>query len=210
MQGIIAQQLASERNPPAGASTTVDMFDLVPSFRRREPRDDAGLFALFSEEQFLRAASGRRPFATSEELRLWLDNLSAAQRFEIVADAAEELLGFAGLYVFGDGFEHAGWLMLGVREHAQRNGIGSGLLRIIVKTAHIFAGLRRLQLTVFCDNDVAIRLYKRFGFEIEGRHRCYAQRGADFVDAFTMARIFDEEIAQIDAEMLKKLQVSLA
>lgn len=34
--------------------------------------------------------------------------------------------------------------------------------------------LRRLQLTVFCDYERAISLYQRLGFEIEGRHECYA------------------------------------
>jgi putative acetyltransferase len=181
------------------------VIDAAPSFRLRERRDNPGLFAMFSEKQFVHSAMTRQPFTTSEELGNWLDELFAAQRFEIVADVADHIVGFAGLYVLGDGFGHSGCLMLGVLESAQRSGIGSALLRIIMKTAHVLAGLRRLHLTVFCDNEAAIRLYRKFGFEIEGRHRCFARRGAEFVDAFTMARIFDEGLAPIDMELLQKM-----
>jgi putative acetyltransferase len=186
------------------------IFDAAPSFRQRERQDDAGLFALFSEKQFVHSALTREPFTTSEELGRWLDALTASQRFEIVADVADTIVGFAGLYVFGDGFGHTGCLMLGVLESAQRSGLGSALLRIIVKTAHVLIGLRRLQLTVFCDNDPAIRLYQKFGFEIEGRHRCYARRGAEFVDAFMMARIFDEGITPLDMELLRRVHAGQA
>jgi putative acetyltransferase len=49
--------------------------------------------------------------------------------------------------------------------------------------------LRRVQLTVFGDNGPAIKLYRRFGFEIEGRHRDFIRRGEGFVDGYTMARL---------------------
>jgi len=58
-------------------------------------------------------------------------------------------------------------------------------------TASIMIGLRRVQLTVFGDNDPAIKLYRRFGFEVEGRHRDFVRRGDGFVDALTMAKLYD-------------------
>ncbi|HEY5107188.1 MAG TPA: GNAT family N-acetyltransferase [Caulobacteraceae bacterium] len=48
---------------------------------------------------------------------------------------------------------------------------------------------RRLKLTVFSDNDRAIALYERFGFEREGLLRAYAFRDGAYVDAVTMARL---------------------
>ena len=42
---------------------------------------------------------------------------------------------------------------------------------------------------MFGDNDPAIKLYRRFGFEIEGRHRDFVRRGDSFVDGYTMARL---------------------
>ena len=46
----------------------------------------------------------------------------------------------------------------------------------------------RLELTVYTDNDRAIRLYKRCGFEQEGVLRKYAFRDGGYIDALTMAR----------------------
>ena len=50
-------------------------------------------------------------------------------------------------------------------------------------------GLRRLELTVFVDNDTAIRLYERSGFVREGVLRAYAFRDGRFVDVLAMARL---------------------
>jgi putative acetyltransferase len=52
-----------------------------------------------------------------------------------------------------------------------------------------WAGVLRIELTVYADNDVAIRLYRKFGFEVEGTSRSYALRDGVFVDALAMARL---------------------
>lgn len=41
---------------------------------------------------------------------------------------------------------------------------------------------------MYTDNDRAIRLYKRCGFEQEGVLRKYAFRDGGYIDALTMAR----------------------
>jgi L-phenylalanine/L-methionine N-acetyltransferase len=181
------------------------------TFRSREAQDDCGLLELFSEERFLHDASAREPFASCEDMRIWLDGIGAAQEFEIVGVLQGKIVGFGALYILGDGQSHSGWIMLGVREELHRRGIGSILMRMLVATAHVFVGLQRLQLTVYSDNEVAIRLYEKFGFEIEGFHRRFARRGTDFVDAFTMARIFDEaEAVAPTAEGLRRSRFACA
>ena len=69
-----------------------------------------------------------------------------------------KLVAFAGLYVHGDLLDHCASLMLGVCEEAQGRGIGSTLMAILLATAKLRANLRKVQLTVFTDNTLAIRL----------------------------------------------------
>jgi putative acetyltransferase len=52
-----------------------------------------------------------------------------------------------------------------------------------------WAGVLRIELTVYTDNEVALRLYRNFGFEIEGTMRAYALRDGEFVDTYAMARL---------------------
>jgi putative acetyltransferase len=49
--------------------------------------------------------------------------------------------------------------------------------------------LRRLELEVYTDNEPAIRLYERFGFEREGTLRQHAFRAGRYVDSYLMARL---------------------
>lgn len=185
------------------ASSLFREDDLI--FRLRTAQDDHGLLALFNEERFLHDASVREPFASCEDMRIWLDGVIAAQKFEIVAILRGEIVGFGGLYALAEAQSHLGWIILGVREAFQGRGIGSILMHMLIATARVFVGLQRVQLTVFSDNAAAMGLYKKFGFEIEGRHRRFVRRGADFVDAFTMALLFDdEEAAQPDSEALRQ------
>jgi L-phenylalanine/L-methionine N-acetyltransferase len=163
-------------------------------FCARRPEHAAGLFALFNERQFIQRASTRAPLANEDEVNLWLDGIIAPRKFEVVAISDAKLVAFGGLYVHGDLLDHCGSLMLGVCEEAQGRGIGSTLVAILLATAKLRANLRRVQLTVFTDNKLAIRLYRSFGFQFEGLHRCFSRRGDGYVDAYSMAVIFGGEL----------------
>jgi putative acetyltransferase len=65
----------------------------------------------------------------------------------------------------------------------------SALMKAAIELADNWLNLTRLELTVYTDNEPALRLYKKLGFEIEGTHRKYAFRDGGYVDAYTMARI---------------------
>ncbi|MGD0640596.1 MAG: N-acetyltransferase [Roseiarcus sp.] len=174
--------------------------------RLRDDRDSSDLLELFNEERFLHYASARGPFSSVDELRAWLANIACSKNFEIVGVVAGKTIGFGGLYVMGDGLDHSGWILLGVRESFQARGIGARLLRMLMATASAMMGLRRVQLTVFGDNTPAIKLYRRFGFEIEGRHRDFVRRREGFVDALTMAKVYDaHSAAATNLEALQRI-----
>ena len=72
-----------------------------------------------------------------------------------------------------------------------RKGVGSALLNALIELADQWLSLRRLQLDVLVDNQAAIALYEKCGFNKEGIRRDYAFREGRFVDALAMARLRD-------------------
>ncbi len=53
-------------------------------------------------------------------------------------------------------------------------GVGRALLKTVIDLADNWLNLKRIELTVYVDNERAINLYKKFGFEIEGESKAYA------------------------------------
>jgi L-phenylalanine/L-methionine N-acetyltransferase len=187
---------AQSNVPRGGPSPSVSRRPFAPKgveFQARRADHGAGLLALFNEPQFLERASTLGPLADENELNQWLDGIVAARKFETVAIWNAKLVAFGGLYVQGGLFDHCGFLTLGVCEHAQGRGVGSTLVAMLLGTAKLRANLRKVQLTVFTDNARAIRLYRSFGFQFEGLHRFFSRRGNGFVNAYSMALIFDDE-----------------
>ena len=84
---------------------------------------------------------------------------------------------------------HVGRVWLCVHDDFQRRGIGAALVTALIDAADNWLNLRRLELTVYVDNEAAIRLYEKFGFEIEGRRRSDCFRDGLFVDSYAMARL---------------------
>jgi putative acetyltransferase len=174
------------------------------TIRRRRNDDAPALFELVNEDGFQRTAALRGPFASCEEFTSWLDGL-ASRKIEITGSVDGAVAGFGGLYVLEGRLDHSCWIWLGVREKSRQRGIGAALLQTLIAAADVLAGMRRIQLTVFADNETAIRLYGKFGFEIEGRHRRFLRRGDQFLDAFTMARLL-AGAPLTNAERLQEIQ----
>jgi len=74
-------------------------------------------------------------------------------------------------------------------------GIGSRLIEQGLRWARK-RGLRRVELTVHAENHAARRLYERFGFVVEGRHRALFHKAGRLSDAFSMALLLEAEDAQ--------------
>ncbi|MEV4596578.1 ribosomal protein S18-alanine N-acetyltransferase [Amycolatopsis sp. NPDC049253] len=100
-------------------------------------------------------------------------------------DDGTELLGYGGLAVVGRRGEYEAEIhTIGVVPEAQGQGIGKALLRALLERADEVSA--PVFLEVRTDNDTAVGLYERHGFEKLGiRKRYYQPSGAD---AFTMAR----------------------
>jgi L-phenylalanine/L-methionine N-acetyltransferase len=105
----------------------------------------------------------------------------------------EEVVGCLGLEIHSKPRRrHAGAIGMAIRDDYQGKGIGTALMQAAVDMADRWLNLTRLELEVYTDNEPAIRLYKKFGFTIEGTLRNYAFRDGAFADAYSMARLRDD------------------
>jgi putative acetyltransferase len=132
------------------------------------------------------------PFRGEPELRERYGR-SGADRHTLVAviedDGRERAVGVADLQVYRLRRSHAAGLGMFVNDAWSGRGIGSALMTHLTELADTWLGLERIELSVFHDNEAALALYGKFGFEVEGRHVNFARRGGEYVDTIAMARL---------------------
>ena len=101
-----------------------------------------------------------------------------------------KIVGTIGLHVSENSrLRHSGSIGIMVHKDYQGRGIGKKLMATIIDLADNWLMLKRLELGVFIDNTRALKLYKSFGFEIEGTKKCAAIRNGKYVDEYIMGRI---------------------
>jgi len=147
-----------------------------------------GITALYHHAAVCRQVL-QMPFQSTEVWRKRLE-MHTERRVALVALHQSEVIGNVGL-VQSERIRqsHVGSLGIGVAPAWHGKGVGSLLMRTALSIADDWMNLRRVELTVFADNEPALALYRKFGFEIEGRLRDYAVRDGAYADAFTMARL---------------------
>jgi putative acetyltransferase len=112
------------------------------------------------------------------------------RRLQLVAVHGGEVVGQLGLEQYLRVRQaHVGSFGMGVATAWQGKGVGSRLLTAALDVADNWMNLHRVELTVYADNEAAHHLYRKFGFEVEGRLRDYAVRDGVFVDTLSMARL---------------------
>ncbi|CAG9214206.1 Alanine acetyltransferase [Paraburkholderia tropica] len=128
------------------------------------------------------------PFRTLESTREWLAKRTP-QLVMIGAWMGEELVGEGQVQIGRMRRAHVAEIGVGVHGDWQRRGVGTRLVEEMLDLADNWLGLRRLELRVFVDNAPAIALYRKSGFEIEGRLRGNTLRDGAYVDSFLMGRL---------------------
>ncbi len=85
---------------------------------------------------------------------------------------------------------HTAYIVAGIRKDFQNRGIGTKLFEKLDAWARE-KGVKRLELTVICENARAKHLYEKRGFEIEGTKRKSTLVDGKFLDEYYMAKIFE-------------------
>ncbi|MCM2294233.1 GNAT family N-acetyltransferase [Allorhizobium sp. BGMRC 0089] len=159
---------------------------------RRQRLEDAEAIADMQSLPGFRFGTLRLPYPSVRDVRSYIEN-PAPNTLALVALLDGIIVGHAGLTGFQGRRSHAASLGMGVHDAYTRRGIGRVLLCELIAAADDWLNLRRLELTVYTDNDAAISLYRSLGFVQEGLFKDFAFRQGRFVDALTMARFKPEK-----------------
>ena len=102
-----------------------------------------------------------------------------------IADESGRIIGELGIEVAGYGVADFGMM---VAADARGRGVGSALLHAAIEWARGH-GAHKVALQVWPHNEGAIALYRKFGFEEEGRlRRHYPRQNGELWDAIVMGR----------------------
>ena len=134
--------------------------------------------------------TSRLPSTTAEEWRLISEQWIHDERIHVfVADIQNKVVGMVRVRVGQGRAKHVGDLAMAVHDKHQGQGIGKMLMLTAIDLADNWLNLVRLSLDVYVDNERAMRLYKNFDFEIEGRIRAGSYRNGKYIDSYLMGRL---------------------
>ncbi|WP_435938591.1 GNAT family N-acetyltransferase [Moraxella bovoculi] len=162
------------------------------TIRATENYDFQGLYDLYRQEQ----VACQMLNLPNQPLHTWEKRLanipSNVHSFVALLDTDDDcqIIGNAALTVANSPRrQHTGELVIAVKEEFWRMGVGNQLMQQVIDLVDNWLNLQRIELTVYTDNEHAMALYRKFGFNIEGEAKKFAFRNGEFVDAYYMARV---------------------
>ncbi len=120
-----------------------------------------------SEEQTFVSFQGEQISLEAEEdfLRSNLKRIKEKNDVLLLAFLNKSLIGISGINMKVRAEKHIGVLGISIAKEHRGEGIGKALMQTVLSEAEKnIADLKIITLSAFIDNDVAIRMYERFGF----------------------------------------------
>jgi len=106
----------------------------------------------------------------------------------------EVIVGTAGLHLNElPRKRHSATIGIMVHTEYQGLGIGTQLMNAVLDVADNWLMLTRIELEVFADNEKAINLYQKLGFNVEGVKKKAAIRNGRYADEMLMSRIREQD-----------------
>ncbi len=161
-----------------------------PTIRRATVEDAEAVAKIFEGPRVIRGTI-QLPYPSADIWRKRLQEGPSTGVVSLLACVEEEPVGVLGLHTHPDQprIRHVASLGMAVRDDWQGRGIGKALMRSALEMADQWLALIRVELTVFIDNEPAIRLYESFGFKMEGTLCRAALRDGEHIDVLMMARL---------------------
>jgi RimJ/RimL family protein N-acetyltransferase len=174
-------------------ATTGTLGLIVVRIRDATPQDAASLIglrkAIFGESDFMLYAPSEYTVSSNDVVRQIERISQSGDSRLLLTDSEGMLVGF--LTVTGSDVprrRHAASIVVGVLRDYWGRGIAGAMLSEVLRWAPT-VGISRLELGVMTENQRAIALYKRFGFQVEGTRRRAYIVGNKPVDEHLMAHV---------------------
>ncbi len=110
--------------------------------------------------------------------------------YTLVAESEGRAVGHLTFFLSNKPREkHSARIAIAVHPDTQGQGVGKLLMAKAIDQADNWLNLVRVELTVHADNDGAMVLYKKLGFEVEGEKRFATFKAGKYLSLFVMSRI---------------------
>ncbi len=103
-----------------------------------------------------------------ESLADTLKDIERGQSIALVVEVGGEVMGMGNISKDSGALSHTGELGFGLKEEIRGRGIGTELMRILLREAVERLDLEIVKLEVYRTNEPALSLYKKVGFEKVG------------------------------------------
>ena len=151
--------------------------------RAMEPEDAEVLFRWENNPEIWRVSETMAPYSRHhlEQFAASVQDLFLARQLRLIICANEgtEPVGAIDLFEFEPMHQRAGiGILIAEKEH-RNAGFASEALKVLIEYAFSVLPLRLLYCNIHTDNEVSIKLFKKFGFEIVGTRKQWSRKGPD-------------------------------
>lgn len=161
-----------------------------PAIRAATSADTQAICAIYNAALAERASTFETEPRSAEDFEGRIDDALSPL---LVADAAEEVIGWAGLASYSNRpcYAGIGECSVYVAVDARGRGVGTSLTEALAGAAQ-GNGFHKLIGKLFTDNTASIRLVERCGFSSVGLHRRHGQLDGEWRDVLVVERLLDE------------------
>lgn len=150
-------------------------------------------FELDKETKYMLYEPNERP-RNLNAIKNNVDSALNGTNLLLVAEENKEVVGFfIGRRGQGTRVKHTVYIAVGIRAAYRGQGIGSEFFRQLDLWAKENS-ITRLELTVVTENEIAINLYKKNGFEIEGIKKNSMIIDGKYADEYYMGKLLNSYI----------------
>lgn len=144
------------------------------------------------ETDFLTMGKGEFNKTVAEEEEIFEAHRQSQNQIIIIAELNGEIAGLANISANNKPRQkHIGELGITVQKDHWGKGIGTKMMQAMIEWAKASGVIRKINLSVQANNEAAIKLYEKCGFEKEGTLKRDLYLNGQFYDALAMGLLID-------------------